>query len=114
MGFKINRREVQGVVILALEDRIPQDGTLQQCLDQLLEVGKIRIILDAHRVKSIGDVGLGSIAYGIAQTRKKGGGLKIVNPSKCVKDFLQLTKLDTVCEIYPTEEEALASFQKQP
>ncbi len=113
MGFKINRREVQGVVILELEGRIPQDGTLQQCFDQLLDEGKTRIILDAHRVKSIGDMGLAGIGYGFAQARKKGGALKIVNPSKCVKDLLRLIKLDKMFEIYPTEEEAIASFQKQ-
>ncbi len=45
--------------------------------------------------------------------RKNWGQLKLSNPGRQVTDLLQFTKLYTVFDVHPSEEEALASFKSR-
>ena len=42
--------------------------------------------------------------------KQRSGQLKLVHPSRHLRTVLSLTKLDTVLEVFDSEEEASASF----
>jgi len=44
--------------------------------------------------------------------RNAGGAVKLARLTQRVGDLLQITKLLTVFEVYPSEEEAVQSFRK--
>ena len=43
--------------------------------------------------------------------KKAGGALKLVNPSRRVMDFLKLTRLITIFEVFETRDEAISSWK---
>jgi anti-sigma B factor antagonist len=55
---------------------------------------------------------LASLINALAQARKQGGELKLVNLSQKVQDLMQITKLHTVFDIYNDEAAAVRSFSQ--
>ena len=43
---------------------------------------------------------------------KRGGAMKLVNPTGRVRELLHITRLDTLFQVFDSEEQALASFGK--
>ncbi len=62
------------------------------------------VALDLENVEMIDGSGLGLMAFLAGWTRVVGTELKLVNPSRRVRDLLRLTKLDSVLEICTAEQ----------
>lgn len=68
------------------------------------------ILLNLEAVSYIDDVGLATLIKAWVDTRKHGGVLKLVCPEGKVLQVLRMTHLDTVFEVFPTEAQAMSSF----
>ncbi len=108
--LRIEIRERQGVAILDVSGDIPQDNTLRDRVRELVAANKNKILLNLANVTSIGDFGLAAFVNAVVWTRKQGGGVKVVKPSKRVQEALVATNLNSIFDIYDDENEALASF----
>ncbi len=62
------------------------------------------LALDLENVEMIDGSGLGLLAFLAGWTRVVGTELKVVNPSRRVRDLLRLTRLDSVLEICTAEQ----------
>lgn len=69
------------------------------------------IVLDLHAVQHIDSGGLGALVGLVLAARNLGGDIKVCNPSSRVRNLLQLTRLSTVIEVLPTQEQAVAGFR---
>ena len=71
-----------------------------------------KIILNLANVHRLDSMGLGLIVRHMAALRKRNGDLRLSAPSPFVASLLDHTMLSTVLRSYPTDTEALTSFQK--
>jgi anti-sigma B factor antagonist len=69
------------------------------------------LMIDLHNVHFIDSLGLAALVSGLKICRKQGGALKLVGLQANVRQLFELTRLDHAFEIYPSLENALASFK---
>jgi len=115
MSLKITVRETPQATILDLSGRITLGeglGDLRDSIREALSGERKHILLNLAEVGYIDSSGLGQLIGSYATVTDRGGQLKLINLQKRVTDILQITKLLTVFETYPSEAAALASFTK--
>ena len=86
------------------------DVLLREKVNELLEAGENRIVLNLEKVKYMDSAGIGELVACYKRAKEKDGTVKLLNPSGKVYDLLQLTKLEEVFETFRDEKEALVSF----
>ncbi len=103
-----------GVVLLAIhEERLDahNSGDLKAQMLKLFEEGKADLVLDLQTVKFVDSSGLGAMVSGFKNASSRNGSLKLSGLQLQVKSMFELTRLHRVFEIFPTVDEALASFK---
>jgi len=113
--MKIDERAVDGVTILDLQGKMligEGDELLREKINQLVENGTERIVLNLAEVPYVDSAGLGEIVRCYTTVSRKNGKLKLLHLTKRIHDLLSITKLLTVFETYDTEEDAVKSFKK--
>lgn len=111
--MKIEERAVSGVTILDLQGKMligEGDELLREKINQLVENGTEKIVLNLAEVPYVDSAGLGEIVRCYTTVSRKNGKLKLLNLTKRIHDLLSITKLLTVFETYDSEEEAVKSF----
>ena len=109
----IQERTLDSVVVLDLGGRLALgdgDALLKERVQQLIAGGTRRIILNLTDVSYVDSAGLGALVAVFLDSKKQGGSVKLVNPSKRLRDLLTMARLLTVLEITDSEPEAVASF----
>ncbi len=69
--------------------------------------------LDLQRIPYIDSCGLGTIVGGHTIGRLQGGRLPLLNVTECLRDLLRVMKLETVFEIFDSEQEAVRSVSPE-
>lgn len=113
MSLKITVRETADATILDLSGRLTLGeglGELRDSIREALSGTRKNIVLNLADVSYIDSSGLGQLIGSYASVTERGGQMKLVNLQKKVSDLMQITKLLTVFETYPSETAALASF----
>ncbi len=100
--------EMQGDIIGAAESSL-----LIDLLHDLLESGQKHVVLDLTRVSWMNSSGLGTLINSLQIMRQNGGDLKLCGISEKIKTLFSVTKLQSVFDIHPSVEEAVASFTSQ-
>jgi anti-sigma B factor antagonist len=106
-------RETGPITLVDLSGRIALgegSALLRKTVRDLLETGRIKIILNLGDVNYIDSSGIGELVSGFTAVRSRGGELKLLNLTKKIHDLLQITKLFTVFEVYTDESTAVRSF----
>jgi anti-sigma B factor antagonist len=107
------QRQVGPVTIVDLRGNIGLGATrltLRRTIHDLIESGRIKILLNFSQVDSVDSAGVGELVGAYVPVKTKGGELKILNPTKNVHRMMQITQLDRVFEVYTDERMALQSF----
>jgi anti-sigma B factor antagonist len=113
--MKIEERAVSGVTILDLHGKMligEGDELLREKINQLVENGTEKIVLNLAEVPYVDSAGLGEIVRCYTTVSRKNGKLKLLHLTKRIHDLLSITKLLTVFETYDSEEDAVKSFQR--
>jgi len=113
MALDIQEREREGIVILDLKGRLivgEPAANLREKVRELIDDGKVSIIMNLEDVDYIDSTGLGGLVISYTSVKKAGGALKILNLSKRNIELLILTKLTTVFEVFMDEQDAVNSF----
>src|SRR5215510_8992974 len=111
--MQIDERIVNGVTVLDLKGKITLgegDEALRERINQLLQKGSKKILLNLEGVPYIDSAGLGEVVRTYTTVSRQGGQLKLVNLTKRITDLLMITKLLTVFETFDTEQDALKSY----
>jgi anti-sigma B factor antagonist len=113
--MKIKRREVDGITVLDLSGEMyggPDNMKLVEMVSELIQDGKLDLVLNLAKVKWISSTGLGIMVSARSRYAKEGGVIKLMNPNDRVLGILQVTRLNLIFDVFPTEKEALESFKK--
>jgi anti-sigma B factor antagonist len=110
----ISERTIGDVVVVDVSGKITLgdggDAILKDKLRSLVQQGQKKLLLNLADVAYVDSAGLGAIVQSYATVTKQGGGLKLVNTTKRIKDLLAITKLLTVFDTYDSEAEAVTSY----
>lgn len=113
MALKLEQREDQGILILAVVGHLtmgPEDVAFRNVLNSCIAAGKIRIILDCGRLGDMDSVGLGTLVFYHIKLQRAGGGLALLNVSRTHMELLTLLRLDRIFQVFTSEPEAVDGF----
>ncbi len=114
MAMKVRSRQVDGIRVVDLSGRltIGEDGeVVRDLLRDLFARGEKYVLLNMRDVNFIDSSGIGELVWGLTSIRNRGGDLKLFNVNQWVQTTLNITKLNSVFEIYTDEQTALASVK---
>ncbi|HEU4700649.1 MAG TPA: STAS domain-containing protein [Gemmatimonadales bacterium] len=111
MGFSETKGE-NGVLTVQVEGQliVGNRQALKDLIQQALDRGDTRILIDFTRTGYIDSSGLGALVSISKKVREAGGELRLAGLNEDLRSLFELTKLDTLFAIADTREQALAGF----
>src|SRR5689334_5395991 len=112
--FKIEKRQIGDVTILDMGGKMQigeSSALFRNTIHGLVEEGRRQILLNLKGITQIDSTGLGELIASYNTLDKKGGRVKLFHLTQRVREFMIVTKLLTVFDVYESELEALNSFQ---
>jgi anti-sigma B factor antagonist len=110
MDLQVDRRDGEGVAVLAVRGELDLDGAphlrlaLVEAIDE--NPGR-RVVVDLEGVDFIDSAGLGVLVGGLKRARSNDGDLALVTTGRSVMKVLELTGLTRVFEIHASRAAAL-------
>lgn len=113
---------------LSLETRNRGDVILVHCQgrivyrDEAAELSRLvgevlqqagKVVLDLTAVSSMDSAGIGELALLQTWAQSRNVSLKCAGPNTVVRTLLELTNLDTVLDVHPSIESAMAAFREE-
>ena len=115
MTITTTTRDVDGVTIVDIKGRIvlgEEGAALRELVAALVGKGQRKILFNFVGVYYIDSSGLGILVSSLVRVRVYDGELKLLNLTKRVREMMEVTKLNTVCEIMDDEGVAINSFRR--
>ena len=111
MDINVRRRNSVNVIQLRGPLRLgePVDGLRTAC-DEVLAAGENKIVVTLADVPHIDSSGIGLLVKYMVSAKQRGGGLKLVNPSKFAAQVLRLVGVLNLFEVFADENAAVESF----
>jgi len=103
-------------LILKLEGELMGGDEAKPFQDRIYEAirkGETRVIVDMSRVKWMNSSGLGTLMAGLTTLRSSDGDLKLACLSDRVRRPVEITKLDSVLQMYESVDAAVKSFGEE-
>ncbi|MGA2146267.1 MAG: STAS domain-containing protein [Bryobacteraceae bacterium] len=113
MALEIHQRQREGITVLDLKGRItvgPEASALREKVADLGQVGDRKLVFNMADVDYIDSTGLGALVMCATTLRKREGNVKLVSLNRRHIELLVMTKLATVFETYPDEQDAINAF----
>lgn len=113
--MKIKKKEIDGIAVLELSGEMyggPDNMKLVDEVTELIQEKKLDLIISLAKVKWISSTGLGILVSARSRFAKEGGVVKLCHPNDRVLGILQVTRLNLIFDVYPNEQEAIASLKK--
>ena len=106
-------RKVEDVTIVDFKGRLAvgvSDTLMPRVIDEILEDGSKKILLNLSEMDSIHSNGLGELVQAYRESHRKGASLRLLKPQDRVTKTLRLTNLLPMFSVYESEAEALKAF----
>jgi anti-anti-sigma factor len=116
MDLTLKSRFAGNVYIIECSGRIvlgPETKALEAELDANSYEFR-QFVLNLRELTRLDSIGVGLIARYAERLRKRGGDIRLASPPQFLVHLLQLTRLSDTLISYPTEEEAILTFLRQP
>lgn len=113
MMLQISTRVSGGIAIVDCRGRIilgDETAALRDLVNDLMNE-RSQVVLDLTGVTHIDSNGIGMLAALHISASKRGAVIKLAGLGERVKSVMEITKLATIFEVYPTVEQAAASFE---
>lgn len=111
--MRVETRDAGNVVVLSLYGNIRTNedyAAFKEAMDDMIEKGKTRIVLNFKEVHFINSSGLGRLVLAAKKLKELSGALSIVHLSDDLKELFLFTRLDSKIPIFQTEDDAIASL----
>ena len=111
MGFSTSSNG-GGVTVVKVDGQliVGNRQELKALVQEGLDRGERKFLIDCTNTGYIDSSGLGALVTLSKKVRELGGELRIAGLNEDLRSLFELTKLDTLFNIAPTAEEALAGF----
>jgi anti-sigma B factor antagonist len=111
--MELSERQVSGVTVIDVAgDLIVTDNpcAVKEFVKAILQRGDRRIVLNVGAIRRVDSTCLGEIIASYTTTTVHGGVLKLAQPDRHLLRLLELTRLNTIIDVFHSEAEAVASF----
>lgn len=111
--MELDVREDGRVTILTLKGDLgigDSETLFKRTVSRLLEEGKVHLLLDCTGLRFVDSTGLGAIVRALTTSQHEGGQTKLLGVGPNTRRLLEMTKLDSVFEMFTDPEEAVSSF----
>lgn len=113
--MEIHERTAGAVTVLAPVGRLvlteaQPDAALRDTVIRMMLQGRRHFLLDLAQISQIDTSGLTLLVGAHLAVVKRGGHIKLLNPTKRIREIFRVTKLNTFFEVFDTESEAMGSF----
>jgi anti-sigma B factor antagonist len=107
---------VDGVTLIALDGGLDHTTTalFVAKMDELLEEGTARVVLDLRKLSYASSWGLAAMVRVHHHYAARGGRVAFANLHSAVATILRLSRLDRLFDLYPTVEEAVRGIAPPP
>ncbi len=113
--MQLEERAVGDVIVLAPSGRMTRDdsfGAVKHRLDDLVQEGRRKLVLDLGAVSYMDSTCLGELVSGLVRVRKNGGTLHLANLTPRVERLLTMVKLMSVFQTFRSAQEAVLSLRE--
>jgi anti-sigma B factor antagonist len=114
--MRISEHSTDDVTILDLLTPLTGDHSRRLFVPQieaLLAEGRKLLVLNMEQMNWLNSTGVGSLVSAHRKVEEMGGRIVIASPNERVRDIMKVVGLAAVWSVYPTVEEAVASFEQQ-
>ena len=112
--MRFEEKTVGDVVVLTVTGEVSLTGEgdvhLRDKVANLLNDGRLRLVLDLAGVTYIDSAGLGQLVHVQTSANAAGASLKLAGPSARFRHLLTVAKIASLFDIHDDNESALASF----
>ena len=111
MDISVRKRsEVQLVHLRGQLKWGPAVDEFRQTMEKLIANGDTRFAINLGEVPMIDSSGIGVLVRFLASTKKRGGNIKLVQPSKYAVQTLRVVGVLTLFEVFDNDDLAVESF----
>lgn len=113
--MKITSYDQAGIVVLEPKGELiggPETDELRSALDNAINSGNQKLIIDMGLVRYLNSTALGLLASTHVNYAKRGGRVVLCRVEKQIQNIFIITKLSLIFELFTDQKEALASFSK--
>ena len=89
----------------------PESENLRNEVKRLIDEGVKKFVINLKGVPWINSTGLGALMSVYTSVQRSEGSLKICHVSDRIQSLFMITKLLTIFDTHPSEEEAVAAFE---
>jgi anti-sigma B factor antagonist len=106
-------RQVGSIAILTPKGYLTggeETEELERGIKQLGEEGNKHLVINLSETQHLNSTALGVLISAHSSYVRRGGQMKLAAVDKRIENIFVITKLSLVFDVYPTEEQAIASF----
>jgi anti-anti-sigma factor len=110
--MNIATKEVDSVAVVHIEGNLDTNTSpeAQQHLDELLEKGTSKILVDCEKVDYMSSAGLRVLLATVKRLTAAGGSLRISGLNETVQEVFEISGFSTIFAVFPNKDAALAGF----
>ena len=115
LKLSLETRKRGDVIVVHCQGRIvyrDEAAALSRVVGEVLQQAR-KLVLDLSGVSSMDSAGIGELALLQSWAQGQNVSLKCAGPNPLVNTLLELTNLDSVLEVHPSVDAALASFREE-
>lgn len=103
---------VESATLVEVSGRVDSMTAIQfgEGISSPIDSGETKIVLDLSGVDYMSSAGLREIVTALKKAKRIGGDIRIAQPSDRVLEVLEMAGLDTIVQIFPTQNEAFESY----
>jgi anti-sigma B factor antagonist len=112
--MNIDLKEIGDVTIMAIKGNMmggPETISVHDNVKELINQGKIKVVIDLSQVKWMNSSGLGTMMGCLTSLRNSEGDLKLSGVTEKVKSLFMITKLITLFKTFDSYEDAAKAFE---
>jgi anti-sigma B factor antagonist len=109
----MKQRQVETVAILTPKGYLTggeETDELERVIKQLADSGNKHLIVNLSETQHLNSTALGVLISAHSSYVRRGGQMKLCSVDKRIENIFVITKLSLVFDVYPNEEQAIASF----
>lgn len=112
--MKIKQEAIGNVYVIRLSGQLmggPDADAVRETILSILNQGYKNLLVDLKDISWVNSTGLGILISSHITVSNNGGHLRLMRVSKRIDSIFMVTRLNTVFQVFDTEEEALASYE---
>ncbi len=106
-------RQVGSIAILTPKGHLmggEETEEVERAIKKLAEEGNKHLVINLSETQHLNSTALGVLISAHSSYVRRGGQMKLAAVDKRIENIFVITKLSLVFDVYPTEEQAIASF----